>query len=217
MTVSERIAMAIVASGRKYRDLSKEIGISVARISQLKSDPGSIRAENLFALARATGFSPQWIAEGIGDPRDATFQQGDCVVIPRYSVGVVIGNEVFSRGIELKDGLVFSRSWLRCMGLNEKSLKVLCAKGSSMSPTLIEGSVLLLDESQVEAQDRHLYAIQRPDGVLIIKRLVRAMTNDWIICSDNEDKRQYPDEVASDTEVRRLKIEGRIVWCGSVL
>ncbi|MBN1079808.1 hypothetical protein JNO13_02730 [Pseudomonas sp. 1079] len=57
----------------------------------------------------------------------------------------------------------------------------------------------------------------KPDGELIIKRLAQSMTGGWIIRSDNEDKRQYPDEAASDNEIGHLKIVGRIVWHGGAL
>lgn len=217
MKMSERIAIAIVSSGKQPRDLAKEIGISVARISQLKSESGGIKAEHLFAFARATGFSPRWIAEGVGDPKIVGPEENDYAVISQYTAKGAAGNGYLNDHVEVKGGLVFKRDWLARMGLKEKFLKVIYTEGSSMSPTLADGDVLLLDESQTEATNRRIYAMLRPDGELIIKRLVRTMTNGWIIRSDNEDKRLYPDEVASDTEIGHLKIEGRIVWHGGAL
>lgn len=217
MKMSERIAQAIIGSGRQPRDLSKEIGISVARISQLKSESGGIKAEHLFAFARATGYSPQWIAEGVGEPRTHAPQENDYAVIAQHNAKKSDGTAPLNAHAGISGELVFKRSWLNSMGLQEKSLKVIYTQGNSMSPTLADGDALLLDESQKEASNRHVYAILRPDGELIIKRLVRTMTNGWIIRSDNEDKRLYPDEIASDTEIGNLKIEGRIVWHGGAL
>lgn len=103
------------------------------------------------------------------------------------------------------------------MGLKEKNLRVIYTHGQSMEPTLADGDVLLVDESQTDPLNSRIYAILRPDGELIIKRLVRTMTNGWVIRSDNQDKRNYPDEIASDTEIGHLQIEGRIVWHGGAL
>lgn len=217
MNMSERIAYALSTSGKQPRDLAKEIGISVARISQLKAGSGGIKAENLFAFARATNCSPRWLAEGVGKPKDENNPLQDFTIIPQYSAKGAAGNGYLNDNVEALSGLVFKRDWLNRMRLKEQNLKVIYAQGSSMEPTLADGDVLLLDESQTEPSNRRVYAITRPDGELIIKRLMLTMTNGWIIRSDNEDKRQYPDEVASDTEIGHLRIAGRIVWHGGAL
>lgn len=217
MNMSERIAYALSTSGKQPRDLAKEIGISAARISQLKAGSGGIKAENLFAFARATNCSPQWLAEGVGKPKDTNSPLQDFTIIPQYTVKGSAGNGYLNDNVEALSGLVFKRDWLNRMRLKEQSLKVIYTQGSSMEPTLTDGDVLLLDESQTEPSNRRIYAITRPDGELIIKRLMLTMTNGWIIRSDNEDKRQYPDEVASDDEIGHLRIAGRIVWHGGAL
>lgn len=211
MNMSERIAHAIIHSGRQPRDLAKEIGISVARISQLKSESGGIKAEHLFAFSRATGFSPQWLAEGVGDPKGSPTDP-DYAVIPQYTAKGSAGNGFLNYHVEVNGGQVFRRDWLARMGLKEQNLRVIYTQGSSMEPTLSDGNVILIDSSQIYPTNRRIYAIHRPDGELIIKRLVQTMTNGWIIKSDNDDKRQYPDEIASDSEIGHLRIAGRVVW-----
>lgn len=217
MNMSERIAFALSTSGKQPRDLAKEIGISVARISQLKSGSGGIKAENLFSFARATKCSPRWLAEGIGNPTDTESQLQDFTTIPFYSAkGTTFSNHQ-NDSSSPPDGLVFKRDWLNHMQLQIQSLKVAYAQDSSMEPTLASGDVLLIDESQTEPSNRRIYAILRPDGELIIKRLVLTMTSGWIIRSDHEDKRQYPDETASDSTIGHLNILGRVVWHAGLL
>ncbi|WP_178125612.1 S24 family peptidase [Pseudomonas sp. FSL R10-0765] len=217
MNMSERIAFALNSSGKQPRDLAKEIGISVARISQLKAGTGGIKAENLFAFARATHCSPRWLAEGVGKPKEDDNPLKDFTIIPQYSAKGAAGNGYLNENVEKLSGLVFKRDWLNRMRLKEQNLKVIYTQGSSMEPTLADGDVLLIDESQIEPSNRRIYAITRPDGELIIKRLMLTMTNGWIIRSDNEDKRQYPDEIASDNEIGHLRIVGRVVWHGGAL
>lgn len=217
MNMSERIAYALSTSGKQPRDLAREIGISVARISQLKAGSGGIKAENLFAFARATNCSARWLAEGAGKPEDGgSTPAQDFTIIPPYSPRAS-GNGQLNDNAGAPCGLVFKREWLNQMNLEERNLKVIYNQGGSMVPTLADGDMLLLDESQTEPSNRRIFAISRPDGELTIKRLVLTMTNGWIIRSDNEDKRQYPDEIASEQEIRHLHIAGRIVWHGGAL
>lgn len=215
-TISERIAYAITTCGKKPGDLAREIGVSAARISQLKDGIGSVKAEHLFPLARATHVSAQWLAEGTGEQRH-NVTDTDYALIPQHTAKGSAGNGHMNDHVEVKGSLVFKRDWLKRMGLKEGSLSVFYASGFSMAPTIDDGDVVLLDESQTTPQNRRIYAIRRPDGELIIKRLILTMTNGWIIRSDNEDKRQYPDEVATDTDVGHLQIIGRIVWHGGAL
>lgn len=217
MNTSERLAFALLNCRRQPRDLAKEIGISIARISQLKSGNGGIKAEHLYPFARATGFSPRWLAEGVGEPRTADSPENDYAMISQFTAKGAAGNGHLNDHVEVKGGLVFKRDWLIRTGLKEKNLSVIYAQGHSMEPTLADGDVLLLDESQTEPLNSRIYAILRPDGELIIKRLVQTMTSGWIIRSDNQDKRNYPDEIATDTEIGHLKIAGRIVWHAGAL
>lgn len=211
MIMSERIAHAIIYSGKQPRDLAKEIGISVARISQLKSESGGIKAEHLFAFARATGFSPRWIAEGTGDPKGES-PDLEYAVIPQYTAKAAAGSGFLNYHVEVNGGLAFKRDWLARMSLKEQNLRVIYIQGNSMEPTLSDGNVVMIDSSQTTPTNRCIYAIHRPDGELIIKRLVQTMTNGWVIKSDNDDKRQYPDEIATDTDLGHLVIAGRVVW-----
>lgn len=103
------------------------------------------------------------------------------------------------------------------MNLRERNLHVIYVQGHSMEPTVCDGDVVLLDESQTQARDRRIYALRKPDGELIIKRLIQSLTGGWIIRSDNEDKRAYPDQPVSDADLEQLCIVGRVVWHGGAL
>jgi phage repressor protein C with HTH and peptisase S24 domain len=217
MDIQERIAFALNNCGKKPSALAKELGVSAARISQLSQAQGSIKAELLFPLSRATGYSANWLAEGVGDPHSDTPDVNDYALIKQHSAKGSAGSGYFNDHVEVKGSLVFKRDWLRRMSLREESLSVIYVQGRSMEPTLADGDVLLLDESQTEPLNGRIYAITRPDGELIIKRLIKTVTNGWVIRSDNEDKREYPDEIATDTEIGHLLIVGRVVWHGGAL
>lgn len=203
MNTTERIAYAITSSGKLPRDLAKEMGVSEARISQLKSGAGGIKAENLFTMARATGFSAQWIAEGVGSPRTND---------PAQPMPVFIHSLYGDPSAQ--PPLPFDGQWLERLGLDPKHLKFLCWLEDTMSPTLQEADVLLVDEHQTTPVNRGVYLIQRPHGDFTVKRLMQTMTSGWIIRSDKEDRRLYPDEIVDESSIGDLKIAGRIVWRG---
>lgn len=219
MNLSERIAHAINNCGKKPSVVAKEAGVSAARISQL-ADPttgSGIKAELLYPLARVTGYSPQWLAEGIGPQKPLRGADDDFAMIPAYTAKGSAGNGYLNDHVEVIGGIAFRRDWLRQQGLKEPSLRVIRNHGVSMWPTLGDDDILLLDESQTEPRSGSIFAILRPDGELIIKRLVHTLTNGWLIRSDNIDKVTYPDEVAQDTEIGHLRIVGRVVWHGGSL
>ncbi|WP_085696299.1 LexA family transcriptional regulator [Pseudomonas sp. B26(2017)] len=75
MTRPDRIATAIKHSRKLKKDIARECGVSPSAVTQwVTGDSKSLRPENLFALAQATGVSAEWLANGTGDmesvPRD---------------------------------------------------------------------------------------------------------------------------------------------------
>src|SRR5476649_1876626 len=68
----ERIARAIKASGKKKGELAAEIGVAASAVTQwITGESKSLKPENLYGLARATGFRAEWIAMGEGPKHDA--------------------------------------------------------------------------------------------------------------------------------------------------
>jgi phage repressor protein C with HTH and peptisase S24 domain len=205
MNMSERIAFALAESGRSPRELSKDIGVSVARISQLKSGSGGIKAENLFALARATGFSPQWIADGTGLAKDTHAGAPDFRLISQFRP---------SRDGNPGAPMAFDRKWLQSMGFSESALEYAYLLDGTMEPSVIEGDLVLIDTDPGKLESGGIYLVARSETEAVIKRFLRTMTNGWIIRSDNENKRHYPDETVDEDGILSLKIAGRVVWRG---
>jgi SOS-response transcriptional repressor LexA len=67
----ERIAKAIAASGKKKGEIATECGVANSAVTQwISGESKSLRPENLYALAKATGFNAQWLAIGEGPERE---------------------------------------------------------------------------------------------------------------------------------------------------
>lgn len=69
----ERIARAIQVSGKKKGEIASLCGVANSAVTQwITGESKSLRPENLYALAKATGFRAEWLAIGEGDERDAS-------------------------------------------------------------------------------------------------------------------------------------------------
>jgi phage repressor protein C with HTH and peptisase S24 domain len=189
---------------------------SQARVGNYESNLREPSIGDLRKLAEALGTTLTHLI-GEDEAAQAAETQGDYAVIPQYSAKGATGNGFTNDHVEVRGGLVFKRDWLRRMGLNPNKLRVIYAAGMSMEPTISDGDVLLVDESQTTPANAKIYALLRPDGDVSIKRLIQAHTGGWIIRSDNQNKTLYPDEPAQDTEIGHLQIQGRIVWHGGAL
>lgn len=68
----ERIAKAIAASGLKKGEIASACGVANSAVTQwITGESKSIRPENLYALAKATGFNAEWLAIGEGPETNA--------------------------------------------------------------------------------------------------------------------------------------------------
>lgn len=216
----ERIARAIALSGKKKGQIASECGVANSAVTQwISGESKSLKPENLYALAAATGFNPEWLAIGKGPETALANQQPlpseeDYALIPQYTAKGASGDGYLNDHVEVKGGLAFKRDWLQRMALREENLQALYNLGDSNWPTLSDGEVLLVDVSKREPSNGNMYAMYDPDNAIIIKRLIRDVTGGWLIRSDNQDKSRYPDQPVSDDGMRGVEIIGRVVWRG---
>jgi len=68
MSRHDRIAQAIKHSKKLKKDIAALCGVSASAVTQwVNGDSKALKPENLFALAKATGVSAEWLANGTGD------------------------------------------------------------------------------------------------------------------------------------------------------
>jgi SOS-response transcriptional repressor LexA len=69
----ERIAKAIAASGKKKGEIAAACGVANSAVTQwISGESKSLRPENLYALAKATGFRAEWLAIGEGPEKESS-------------------------------------------------------------------------------------------------------------------------------------------------
>ena len=201
MSMSSRIAEAInyaLSNGKSGVDLAAEAGLIPSRITQLKAGKGGINAEKLFSFARATGFRPEYLAEGI-EPKYESGNQS-CIPIQVYEM-----HEKFVS--------VFTD---QLKGLDHKTLRVIWANDDRMSTTINKDDMLLIDMAKKQPVTNQVYAITSEDGITL-RRMIRHITGNWLIRSDNLDKLQYPDEKLNGDQIEQIQFIGRVVWASGRL
>jgi len=133
----------------------------------------------------------------------------------QLDIAAACGNGRFEDHVVVKGGLAFKKSFLRDKGVPEHAARIIYASGGSMSPTLQDGCVVLLNLADTEPRDGKVYAICKPDDGLVLKRLIwdfhpAVGRQTWIMRSDNPDKIAHPDKLLPPDD--RTMIAGRAVW-----
>lgn len=226
-TLGERIARLRKAAGHSQTALASLCGWEngQARIGNYERDTREPNISDLRQIANALSVSLMTLIEGENQNQvnESSAPYGhspstlDYALIPQHSAHGSAGNGQFNDHAEVIGGLVFKRAWLKRMNLREQNLQVIYVQGHSMEPTISDADVVLIDQSQTTPHDGRIYLIRKHDGELIIKRLIQTMTGGWIIRSDNDDKRSYPDQPITDSEIDQVQIIARVVWHGGAL
>lgn len=231
--VSERIESVLKQNGVPPREIKRTLsnlcGISYQAVSQwFSGTTKSIDSSHLAKIAKEYNISLEWLVTGVGSqPSDleqaiATIQQAvateeDFAFIPFYDVNGSCGNGYHNGDhVVVKGELAFKRTWLQAENLQEKDLAIITAKGESMSPTISEGSILLINCNYGRIENGKVYALVINEEVRV-KRVFISFSGDCRIVSDNLNKTLYPDEVINAEELNHLHIIGRVVWTGGML
>lgn len=110
-----------------------------------------------------------------------------------------------------------SKEWIRehVRGVSIKNLAIITGKGDSMSPTITDGALILVDTGRNVIDVDGVYVIAR-SGELFIKRMQRLLNGGYRIISDNE---RYPAQELSQFDLDQVDILGRAVvsWSPTIL
>lgn len=209
--------MARKAKKMTQQELAKKAGLTQATISDIERGRNQTTIEAP-TLAKALGVSVDYLLLGKEmeyEPVIATDE--DFAFIPFYDVKASCGNGYHNGDhVVIKGELAFKRTWLKAENLQEKDLAIITAKGDSMSPTISEGAILLVNSNYSRIENGRVYALMVGDEVRV-KRLFIGFGGDCRITSDNPNKTLYPDESISPEALAGLKIVGRVVWTGGML
>lgn len=164
-------------------------------------------------LAHAAGASLEWLATGDGSMLlDGVGSGSEFVAVPRYDVGAGGGSS--SKVAKRQHGVgacAFRRDWLHRQGLIADELAVIQIMGDSMSPTIRDGALGLVDRSQQRAGKDGVYILLLKNH-LVAKRLQADFSGGIYIRSDNP---AYREQHLTPEQAANLDIFGRVIWVGS--
>lgn len=214
----------------RIKQKRKEVGftqlaVAKATISLWESGSTSPKGENLHALAKTLGCTPEYILFGnkeVKPESNAEWAGGfelwdsdsplgeDEVEIPFYmevelSAGQGIAEAAEHKGPKLR----FAKSSLKRQGVN--SLQAACVKvnGNSMDPVLPHGSTVGVDTSATTIIDGKMYAINH-DGMMRVKMLYKLPGGGMRLRSYNLD--EYPDERLDANQLQQVTVIGKVFW-----
>lgn len=234
MNRNERIARAIQVSGKTKSEIAKLCDVAPSAVTQwISGESKTLKAESVFALAKATGFRAEWITLGTGPERAVeagpAHSQGELVgLVSAWDADTPLEDDevelpYFSE-VELAAGdgriavqeipgrkLRFSLPALREAGVNPK--KAICAKvrGNSMEPLIMDRSTIGIDQSATDVIDGEIYALEH-EGMLRVKYLYRLPGGGLRLRSFN--RAEHGDEEYSPKEMQSqgISIIGWVFW-----
>ncbi|MDT8446173.1 MAG: S24 family peptidase [bacterium] len=134
------------------------------------------------------------------------------IYVPHYQISASagFGSEIDSE--QIIDHLAFHKDWVRNhLRVSVDGLALINVIGDSMTPTLHNNDLILVDMAQREVKDGLLFVL-RIENDLIVKRLERLINGKIKLSSDN---RSYSEQTVDPTDLNeQLQIVGRVVWFG---
>jgi phage repressor protein C with HTH and peptisase S24 domain len=212
-----RLKEAMRDAGYKtQRSLAERLGISQGAVSEMLSG----RTQNTRHLARLAdllGVSIAWLL-GTSDSktpeREEGFYEGvardmDAVLIQETDIRYGMGGGGFGDAALQGTPVAFPREWLRPLIKKDfDQLFIAHATGDSMSPTLADGDVVIVDRAQNRLRDQDsIWCIALGD-LCMIKRVRMLPDGGYQINSDNPSVAPL---TAYDGE---LHVIGRVIWSG---
>lgn len=102
----------------------------------------------------------------------------------------------------------FARDLLRESGASPQNCTVIRARGDSMTPTIPDGALLVVDHSQREVANGFITVIGIGEDILV-KRVRRRLDGMIDLISDNA---AYAPETLGPTALQQLRVIGRVVY-----
>lgn len=169
-----------------------------------------------YLVGRASSSVPSAGHAGNGESSAAiSGVDGELVLIPRLQVQASAGGgRAVAVPAIVEEVLVgFRRSWLRSLGVSPANAEFLEAQGDSMSPTIEDGDLMLVDRGYGDVVNGKIYVLV-VNGLVIVKRLQVLAFGGLMLISDND---KYPSETIPRSEVNDLSIEARVAWYGRAI
>ena len=191
--------------------LARTVGVSDNAIYKWLSGRGQPTVANLIALAQAGHVSVEWLATGhegssVNRTSEAgTVQVGDYVLLPRHSLSTSAKEEPITSE-QIVDYLAFRLDWVKArLNTEARDLLLIEIVGDSMSPTLEDADLVLVDLKEPRFKHDGLYVLRR-ECDLAVRRVQRRADGNLLVTTDNA---AYESLIVTRGEIR---VVGRAIW-----
>jgi len=158
--------------------------------------------------------NPDWLLTGTGDKERAEPLPEGFTLFPRYEISAGAGPGRYFESEQVVDFVAFKDDWvINYLRVPRQYLALLTVKGDSMSPTLNDGDLILVDMRASRLEDSAIYVLEFEDA-LLVKRVQRKLDGTVVVKSDNP---LYEPEILEKDKAESLRIVGRVVWAGKKL
>jgi phage repressor protein C with HTH and peptisase S24 domain len=232
--LTDRIKQIIQDSGLSLPRFAHQAGVSKNTLINYRDGVTSPAAEFLETVCREFSVNPVWLLMGDGDPYNARnslaaeqqrrLMYEEYSLIPLLESRVTGGPEGEILYEDISDYYPFKKWWVeKLVGRSadrQQSLLLIRVRGDSMSPTINQGEMALVDTFEGErlhVLTGRIYLVILPDGTVALKRLVLSKEQESLrlACLSDNTAHYRPFEFSLDSD-KPLKnyILGRVRWAG---
>lgn len=211
MMFRESISAAIAASGG-VKKMTYDTGIPKGTLEKYVAKTSTPSFFNAAKIAAYLGISMNDLAgvDGSTFGAEVAAEHGSFAFLPFYEgVEAAAGHGAAVIADASHSVMGFARDLLREAGASPQHCTVIRARGDSMSPTLPEGALLVVDRSQQEIVANGSIMVVGVENDLLVKRIRRRLDGMIELISDNP---AYPPETIGRDTIEQLRVVGRVVY-----
>lgn len=210
--------------------LARAMGVSPSAFRKWLKGEAEPSRERLVALAHAASVGVAWLAEGEGPspsfeppgdnwrrltgretPTETDWRQ--FVLLPHRPEAAAAGS-VTPPNPSGSEWMALRHDWVRATcGIEPNDVLLEMATGNSMTPTIRDGNLLLVDTTERTFRNFGIYVLEI-NGQRLVKRVQRKHDGSLVLISDNTAYQpDSVDKMAADNVV----VVGRVVWSGGTI
>ena len=164
------------------------------------------RKDTAAEYAKAFKVAPEWLLYGRAN--SLVLPERDERMVDVYDVRASAGHGAIVDGEYVVDRLSFPPDFLsRLTRTSPKNLAIISVKGESMTPTLADDDLVMIDKTKTSLDFDGLFVLKFGDA-LHIKRVGRGCNGTVVIISDNL---AYP---SRDMPRQEIDVVGKVIWLG---